>query len=622
MGKNSDYIDLVRQARLGHRESMNLLAKSVRERLYDHVYRITLRSHLAQDVVQESLLEMLRVLNNLQSQDEFWPWLCGIAHNKIRHHQRWQRRHGTARLPDGEYDVHAKDKQEGLAELISEELKQTVLTAMENLSQRHRAVLTMRCYDELEYPEIGKLMGCSRFAAKMLFSRAKKSLGKHLSRRGLGKGSLVLVLTLFGRMTSSSEAAGAEVSVTAASIQTGGAAALVTAITSKAAVTSLVAAGAVAVGSITLTTGTDERGAVFGENGAGTAQVQPSPTAISKGTEECWYYYPDGVSRGVMTRLIRYDSRGQRSYCQWLQNDTSNYYFEKKSNTIYLENHRMWNRDLSVRTLPTDRSQLTEFLAQVQNSNVPTEYVSASGPGLLVVAQRSRIDGSGSWRIIRHHNVLEEDYFRCDWPSGTKILDRRDAMHKLGWTWFRIEGDIAGQSVSGVGQIPLFHNTSKRYKPWLRLEIADRLEIVDSSSGASISNAAGKVLENYPAGSFFKGLARPWMGLHTIDIVRRDAAQRQLWFETRYLPKEEKAEVELTCEQGKLVYTVDMEKDLVDKIIFSTTDGKKGELRFTYLQEIDTSSDEFLEPQMRRSYPGKQQASPGISWLIRLITDY
>ena len=59
-----------------------------------------------------------------------------------------------------------------MAGAMSQELKGIILGAMRSLKPRHRTVLTMRCYREMEYSEIAESMGCSEFAAKMLFFRA------------------------------------------------------------------------------------------------------------------------------------------------------------------------------------------------------------------------------------------------------------------------------------------------------------------------------------------------------------------------------------------------------------------------------------------------------------------
>lgn len=110
------------------------------------------------------------------------------------------------------------------------------------------------------------------------------------------------------------------------------------------------------------------------------------------------------------------------------------------------------------------------------------------------------------------------------------------------------------------------------------------------------------------------------MGFHTIDTVRRDAAEQRIWFETKLMPDNQFAEVELTCENAKIVYKIDMETDVVDEISFSTDQGKTGNLKFTYLQSIDNVIGEFMPP----GSPGQQtspQSSQGILWLVQLLED-
>jgi len=122
----------------------------------------------------------------------------------------------------------------------------------------------------------------------------------------------------------------------------------------------------------------------------------------------------------------------------------------------------------------------------------------------------------------------------------------------------------------------------------------------------------------------FTGLLRPWMGLHTIDTVRRDAARQSVWFETKLRSQEsgagsQKAEVTLTHGDAKLVYTIDMECDVIDKITFlSEADEVTGQLEFTYMQDITTGDNKFAEPR-RRTYRQSRQKSEGMLWLFGLI---
>jgi hypothetical protein len=215
---------------------------------------------------------------------------------------------------------------------------------------------------------------------------------------------------------------------------------------------------------------------------------------------------------------------------------------------------------------------------------------------------------------------LDERYFLPDWPAGAKVVDNRDAMHKRGWTYFRITGHINGQEVTGTGRIPFVYAASKQFSPWLKLQLADGSKIIDSSAEACVYNKSGEVVARYKGGSFFKGLGQPWMGLHTIDIVRRDAAEQEVWFQTKPSPDSRQVEVVLNFKQSELIYTIDMETDVVEKITFAGTNGSEGELRFSYLQDIGNLDNEFTSPRAA-SFRRSQQDSDGMLWLVKLINN-
>ncbi|MHC4703436.1 MAG: RNA polymerase sigma factor [Planctomycetota bacterium] len=590
------------------------MAEAARVRLREYVFRLTLQEDLTQDIVQESILEMFRVFKKLKRADRFWAWLRGIAFNKLRSHYGRQWRHKTTSLSEIEVEVPARDSHNALAGMVNRELKQVVIRSMQKLAPRHRAVLTLRCYEQMPYSKIAELMGCTEFGAQALFYRAKKSLTKELSRHGLGKGYLLAALVLFGKMTATTEAAAAKVSITAASIKVGAAASLAAMVTSKTAVISLATAGVIAGGSVVTRLG-PHNGEGLRERGTNAILNTPGRSQTSAGTEQCWYFFPEGPERPMMARLLTPNASGKRSYCRRLQNQHANYYYDK--GTVYLVNSRMYNPDLSVWILPTDSERLSGFIAGIEGRQADMECVSAGNKGLLIISERSGDQGNKIWRTDWHFNVLEEEYFQFDWPASARIVDNRDAMHKRGWTYFRISGRINGEKVSGTGRIPFVYEALKQYGPWLKLQLANGSTIVDNGLQACVFDASGKATARFRAGSFFKGLGRPWMGLHTIDTVRRDAAEKQMPFETEYAPGDETAEVLLTCEAGTFVYTVDMETDVVEKIIVTRKDGGRAELIFSYLQDIGNLGNQFTLPGTRNNRQ-MQQESAGILWLAAL----
>ena len=620
MVDDREYVELVRRGQLGDREVINLLAGKVRQRLCQHIYRITLRDDITQDVVQESLLEMSKILGKLQDADRFWPWLCGIASRKLRRHYRSERRQRAISRSLAEKAGPKADNRDGVADMLAAELKESVLAAMANLRARQREVLALRCYEQMPYARIARVMDCSEFSARMLFCRAKKSLRKELSRAGLKKGMLLSALVLFGRMTLQAE--GATVAVSSTTLKVGATAAVASAVASKTAVVA-VTAGLVAGGAaVTVVDQVDRR--AERDDGVQTQQkasvgARPGVSAADKG--QWWYYFPDNSDGAVMMRQVSWSGNGNGRHSQVLQNDYANYWYDRSSNRVYMNNYRVWRGDLSVQRLPNDSDELRAFLARVENCRVETGYVADDSDGVLVI---DAPEGSGAGappQVSYHANVLEEAYFQCDWPSNADLVDRRDSMHRRGWTWFTVDGELGSQRVNGTGRIPFVHAAGQMHWPWLRLQCADGREIIDWVSGAAVYEADGSMAARYEGGTFLLGLSRPWLGLHTIDTVRRDAAEHGLWFETEYDAATHQSEITVTYDAGRIVYLVDMDRDLVERIALFGRRGnvweEQGELRLSYQAEVDQSSGDFAEPK-GTGYGGLADEQPGMLWPVHV----
>jgi len=276
----------------------------------------------------------------------------------------------------------------------------------------------------------------------------------------------------------------------------------------------------------------------------------------------------------------------------------------------------MYARDLSVLTVPTDDAGMVDFISQIEGRPNNVDRIQAKGKGLMVVATHNAANEDAKPWAIRHYNSLDEDYFQSDWPASARLIDNRDEMHKRGWTYFRMSGQINGRGIYGTGRIPFVYSRLARYSPWLKLQIGS-LTVADSSRAAYLRPSSSGEIRSYRAGSFFKGLLRPWAGFHTIDTIRRDAAQQRIPFETRHTPGTGVAEVELDYQGIRLVYTIDLETDVIDEITFFTDRGKVGNLKFSYLQSIDGVHGEFVSPggSGRRT---DLQDSAGLLWLVEL----
>ncbi len=620
MDKQARYIELVEKARRGDKDSLNELAAEAKERLRVYVYRLTQNDDLTQEIVQESLFEMCRVLGKLKQTDRFWSWLYGIATNKLHRHHRTERAQRNAAASEERRRGPMKERQGGLENLVSQELRQIVSAAMQRLRTRHKAVLVMRCYDGMSYAEIADSMGATEFSTRMLFVRAKRALQKELSRNGFGKGSLLAALLVFGKMTAPSEAAAAELTIPIAATKAGVLATVASIATTKTAIVSITAASALAVGTVATTSqlGGDEV-AQHAIKPGGSVEMVTTLGAPTDATGRYRYYFPEGPEGPVMLRaeLTNADNGSPRLF---LQNDLAN--FDQKDGRVTINNYRAWSADLTVMRLPTDDRTLSNFLTRIEGTPSRMKAVSTSGRDLLVTVEQDSGDAFDLSKAqpmeVRHHNALQEDYFRSDWPVTTKVDDNRDTMHARGWTYFRVHGQVGGRSVEGLGQIPFVYRVYKEEcRPWLKLSIGDSVTLTDGKDGALILNAEGATTARYAQGSFFCGLSRPWMGLHTMDLVRRDAAAQRIAFETQITDSGREVEVTLRDGRISLIYTIDLAADLVRKIEFRQGRKSVGQLEFEYLQELGENLDDFEAPTGLDNRVSLR-ASQGIGWLVQL----
>jgi len=607
-----DYLPLLRGTLGGDKACAEVLADLARRRLRTYVGRITLCDHLTEDVLQETMIEMFKFLDKLEKADRFWPWLFRMAGNNARDAVDHKRR--RRQVPVESAGRALEDNAGGgLEQLISGELRQTVSSAMAALTPEHRQVISLRCYEELPYSEIAGILGRSEFASRMLFMRAKKSLARQLSRRGLGRASLALALGLFGRMTAGTKAAGEQVCITAAGLKVGWGVSLAGALTSKtalaAALAGIVVAGPIVVGSF-------DRGVPRADTLDAPGAVHAARTEYAV-ADQAWYFLPKGLRGPVMLRLTDCQCWcGGR--CAWLSNEQGNYHYSANRRTAMIENRCFSNADGSVLRLPTDEPDFLAFLEQMDGRVSTGPGVRDDGDNTLIISRRTQ-DGRYV-HSVQHYNALMEESFRSNWPADAVIVDERDAMHRRGWTFFTIRGRIDGRRVAGHGRIPFVFAQAGSSYPWLRLEFGDDLRVEDTPAGARVFDASGRVVERFPGGWFFAGLSRPWMGLHTIDTVRRDAASMRIAFETNYDPRRPLAHVTVQGDSIRLVYTIDRDNDLLQEVGISLIDGRElGHLRLSYTDRIEPSMADLLPPVTHAQPASPPQTGNGMTWLLETV---
>jgi hypothetical protein len=342
--------------------------------------------------------------------------------------------------------------------------------------------------------------------------------------------------------------------------------------------------------------------------------VQDSPFTSEDTDIEGYYYYPEGSDGPLMMRLSV--STEKTSY-QVLQNDKGNYFLENMGQRVSIHNYHFWNPDLSVMLLPTDSQELAALLGNVEHRQ-PDTPVNFSAARDLIIASSKQKGISNITFFLRDYDALMEERFQYNWPAESTVVDKRDNMHQQGWCYFTVKGNFKNREISGQGQIPFTYPASQTRPAWFNLKIDDIIEIYDGDKGAFIRNSNESVT-SYPAQTFLTGLNKPWMGLHCIDTVRRDAALNRIPFKTEILSDRALCKVSLLHPEGTIEYTIDLYKDLIEKITFLDESGSPcGDIIFQYSVAAPANLELFKKPDLRK-YTGSMKGER-IHWPAELVS--
>ena len=149
---------------------------------YAFVYRIVVEivnnPHDAEEVVQDTFLNVYRGLTEYEERTKFRSWLAKIARNRALNWRREQRADSVPIDDVGESTVQAVDSLD--ERLIRDEQRELIRRAMGALSQKDRDIARAYYLDGASYDELIRTHGLSYKAISFRLSRAKRTLEKRL----------------------------------------------------------------------------------------------------------------------------------------------------------------------------------------------------------------------------------------------------------------------------------------------------------------------------------------------------------------------------------------------------------------------------------------------------------
>jgi RNA polymerase sigma-70 factor (ECF subfamily) len=178
---SADDSTLVRAAHNGDMGAFEELVARHRDKIYARAYSMMRNEDEAIDLSQEAWIKAWQRLKQFQGESSFATWMTRITINLCLDQLR---RHKRQRADS----IEAMDEESGGVErqmpvvtvnpterLERGELRQRIDQALNQLSYAHRTVIVLHEFEEMEYKEIAKTMGCSigTVMSRLFYARRK-----------------------------------------------------------------------------------------------------------------------------------------------------------------------------------------------------------------------------------------------------------------------------------------------------------------------------------------------------------------------------------------------------------------------------------------------------------------
>ena len=183
--KSSDQL-LVERVQQGDKAAFDILVGQYQHKIIKLVQRYVRDQDEALDVAQEAFVKAYRALASFRGESAFYTWMYRIAINTAKNHLASRKRRAEdfeldLQDPD-QYEAHGRlregDTPEGLA--LSEEIRETVNTAIETLPEDLRTAIVLREIEGMSYEEIAGAMDCPVGTVRSRIFRAREAIDKRL----------------------------------------------------------------------------------------------------------------------------------------------------------------------------------------------------------------------------------------------------------------------------------------------------------------------------------------------------------------------------------------------------------------------------------------------------------
>jgi RNA polymerase sigma-70 factor (ECF subfamily) len=186
MGNETSDRELVQRVQQGDRRAFDILVARYQHKIIKLVTRYVRDPSEAMDVAQEAFLKAYRALPGFRGESAFYTWMYRIAINTAKNYLVAAKRRPVdydldLQDPD-QYEMHGRLKDTDTPEhmVLTEEIRQTVNQAIEELPDDLRTAIVLREVEGMSYEEIATAMECPVGTVRSRIFRAREAIDRQL----------------------------------------------------------------------------------------------------------------------------------------------------------------------------------------------------------------------------------------------------------------------------------------------------------------------------------------------------------------------------------------------------------------------------------------------------------
>jgi RNA polymerase sigma-70 factor (ECF subfamily) len=179
-------LELVRRVQCGDKSAFDVLVLRYQHKVQKLVMRYIRDPMAAEDVAQEAFIKCYRALPGFRGDSAFYTWLYRIAINTAKNAlvagKRRPLEYALDTQDPEEYELQARltDGETPEQLLLTEEIRETVNGAMQDLPEELRSAILLREIDGLSYEEIAATMDCPVGTVRSRIFRAREAIDRKL----------------------------------------------------------------------------------------------------------------------------------------------------------------------------------------------------------------------------------------------------------------------------------------------------------------------------------------------------------------------------------------------------------------------------------------------------------